>query len=115
MAKREKASQENIAAFQEFTPKKIAAIDSAAVEYEEARDTRMEKTEEEVEYKDKLQKILHAHEDKLTYRDKEGNLGYPYTDASGVRKVALLVRSEEDVKVIKMPKPKTPKLAKDVE
>lgn len=77
----------------------------------------MKATTEEVEAKDKLQKVLHDNEDKLTDRDEDGNPGYVYTDANGKQKMAILVRSEEDVKVknYKGLKPKKEKKAKDSE
>lgn len=88
---------------------KIAAIDRAAKAYEKARDARMEATEEEVKQKGKLQAVLHEHEAQLTERDSDGNPGYTYTDDDGDRKIAVLLRSEEDVKVKKYKLPKADK------
>lgn len=85
---------------------KIQALERAAKSYEKARDTRMEATEEEVKQKGKLQAALHTHEADLTERDKDGNPGYTYLDDDGVRKIAVLLRSEEDVKVSKYKAPK---------
>lgn len=88
---------------------KIAAIERAAKTYARARDARMEATEEEVKQKDKLQKVLHENEAQLVDRDSDGNPGYVYTDDEGERRIAILVRSEEDVKVKKYAAPKPEK------
>lgn len=85
---------------------KIKPLTDAADEYEVARDTRMEATEAEIKTKDKLQKLLHKYEDKLVDRDDDGNPGYVYLDGHGVQKIAILERSEENVKVKKYKVPK---------
>ena len=92
---------------------KIRKIENAASNYEEKRDARMEATEQEVNAKDRLQKALHEHEDQLVDRDEDGNPGYVYTDSEGVRKIAILQRSEEGVKVKKFKIAKTNDNAED--
>ena len=53
-------------------------------------------------------RFLHENEAQLVDRDEDGNPGYVYTDGEGERKMAILVRSEENVKVKKYKAPKAP-------
>lgn len=85
---------------------KIIKIENAAKKYEAARDERMDRTKDEVEASEKLQKVLHESEDQLTERDEDGNPAYVYNH-DGELKMAILVRSEEKVKVKKYKVPKS--------
>lgn len=57
----------------------IAEIDKAAANYVLARDRRIQLTAKEVETKEKLIGLLHAHEDKLG-RAADGSIRYEFDD-----------------------------------
>lgn len=85
---------------------RIEEIETAADFYREKRDARMTATTEEVNAKDELRKVAHEHEEKFTEHDKDGNPFYRLESGESV----VLVRSEEDVKLVK---PKKAKKAKE--
>lgn len=58
---------------------KIKDIEVAAEEYVIARDRRMKQTEKEVEAKNQLTALMHAHAEEIG-RDEAGGLSYRYDD-----------------------------------
>ena len=69
MARKAKLKQKH---FKGMEPPSIPAIDQAAEEYADIRDSRMELTKEEVELQEKLKELMEKH--KLTSYEYDGNL-----------------------------------------